>query len=183
MPLLPIALRGCVCTYPFSGISEHSQRAPEEGPMPETTHPGGHAGDTEGGRPRRNVLVISSVERPFAALREALGDVDELRVVVPTVRQSRLQWLANDDDAVREEADAAASKIAEAIPAEDAGAIAGDPDPLQAAEDALADFDADELVVVTRPDEEASWLEEGRAEDTERSFPNLEVTRLVVDAV
>jgi hypothetical protein len=147
--------------------------------MPETTHPGGHAGETEERRPRRNVLVISSVQRPPAALREALGDVDELRVVVPTVRQSRLQWLANDDDDVRGEADAAAAEIAEAIPAEDSEAIAGDPDPLQAAEDALADFEVDELVVVTRPDGDASWLEEGRAEDIERSFPGLAVKRLV----
>jgi hypothetical protein len=35
-------------------------------------------------------------------------------------------------------------------------------------------------VVVTRPDEEATWLEEGRAADIERSFPGLKVTRLVV---
>lgn len=130
---------------------------------------------------RRNVLVISSIERPVAALREALGgDVDDLRVVVPTVRQSRLQWLTNADDDVRESADAGASAIAEAMPAQAAEATAGDPDPLQAAEDALRDFDADELVVVTRPDEEASWLEEGRAADIERSFPGLTVTRLVV---
>jgi hypothetical protein len=129
----------------------------------------------------RNVLVVSSVERPVAALRELLGEVDEVRVVVPTVRQSRVQWLTNDDDEVRGEADAAAAEIAEAIPSADAEAIAGDPDPLQAAEDALADFDAHELVVVTRPDDEASWLEEGRAEDIERRFPGLEVTRLVAD--
>jgi hypothetical protein len=130
---------------------------------------------------RRNVLVISSVERPAAALREALGgDVDELRVVVPAVRQSRLQWLTNADDDVRERAEDAASAIAGALPAEDAESTAGDPDPLQATEDALREFEADELVVVTRPDEEASWLEEGRAADIERSFPGLKVTRLVV---
>ena len=36
----------------------------------------------------RNVLVITSSERPVEALREALGgDISELRVVVPTVRQ------------------------------------------------------------------------------------------------
>jgi hypothetical protein len=51
---------------------------------------------------RRNVLVITSVERPVAVLREALGrDVDELRVVVPAVKQSRLQWLTNADDDAR----------------------------------------------------------------------------------
>ncbi len=144
--------------------------------MPKTTRPN----ETDERRSRRNVLVVSSVERPVAALRELLGEADEVRVVVPTVRQSRLQWLTNDDDEVREDADAAAAEIAEAIPS-DAEALAGDPDPLQAAEDALADFDADELVVVMRPDDEASWLEEGRAEAIERSFPGLEVTRLVAD--
>jgi hypothetical protein len=92
--------------------------------------------ETDERRSRRNVLVVSSVTRPVAALRELLGEADEVRVVVPTVRQSRLQWLANDDDAAREDADAAAAEIAGAIPSEDTESVAGDPDPLQAAEDA-----------------------------------------------
>ena len=129
---------------------------------------------------RRNVLVISSVERPVAALREALGgNIDELKVVVPAVKQSRLQWLTNADDDAREEAEDAATSIDDAMP-DDVQAEAGDADPLQAAEDALAEFEADELVVVTRPDEEATWLEEGRAADIEKSFPELKVTRLVI---
>ena len=129
---------------------------------------------------RRNVLVISSVERPVAALREALGgDIDELKVVVPAVKQSRLQWLTNADDDARVEAEDAAASIEHAT-SDDVEAQAGDSDPLQAAEDALAEFEADELVVVTRPDEEATWLEEGRAADIERSFPELKVSRLVV---
>jgi len=129
---------------------------------------------------RRNVLVVTSVDRPIAALRKALGDdVDELKVVVPAVKQSRLQWLTNADDDAREEAEETATSIDEATP-EKVQAEAGDSDPLQAAEDALADFDADELVVVTRPDEEATWLEEGRAADIARRFPGLEVKRLVV---
>jgi hypothetical protein len=129
---------------------------------------------------RRNVLVITTVERPIAVLREALGeDVDELKVVVPAVKQSRLQWLTNADDDAREEAEEAATSIDEATP-EKVQAEAGDSDPLQAAEDALAEFDADELVIVTRPDEKATWLEEGRAADIERRFPGLEVRRFVV---
>jgi hypothetical protein len=129
---------------------------------------------------RRNVLVITSVERPTAVLRQALGDgVDELRIVVPAVKQSRLQWLTNAEDDARAEAEEAATSIGDATP-EDVRAEVGDSDPLQAAEDALADFAADELVVVTRPDEEATWLEEGRAADIERRFPSLTVTRLVV---
>jgi hypothetical protein len=129
---------------------------------------------------RRNVLVITSVERPIEVLRQALGDdVDELRVVVPAVKQSRLQWLTNADDDAREEAEGAAASIGDAT-SDAVEADAGDSDPLQAAEDALAEFDADELVVVTRPQEEATWLEEGRAAAIERSFPGLKVTRLVV---
>ncbi len=129
---------------------------------------------------RRNVLVISSVERPVAVLRKALGDgVDELKVVVPAVKQSRLQWLTNADDDAREQAEGAAASIDDAT-SDAVEAEAGDSDPLQAAEDALAEFEADELVVVTRPDEEATWLEEGRAADIEQRFPGLEVTRLVV---
>jgi len=129
---------------------------------------------------RRNVLVITSVERPVELLREALGDdVDELRVVVPAVKQSRRQWLTNADDDAREEAEEAAASIADAT-SDAVEADAGDSDPLQAAEDALAEFEADELVVVTHPDEEATWLEEGRAADIERRFPGLKVTRLVV---
>ncbi|MBA3376571.1 MAG: hypothetical protein H0U00_12315 [Actinobacteria bacterium] len=131
-------------------------------------------------RNRRNVLVISSVERPVAVLRKALGDnVDELKVVVPAVKQSRLQWLTNADDDAREEAEGTAASIDDAT-SDDVEAEAGDSDPLQAAEDALAEFEADELVVVTRPDEEATWLEEGRAADIEQRFPGLVVTRVVV---
>lgn len=129
----------------------------------------------------RNVLVITTSERPTAELRAALGeDIGELRVVVPTVRQSRLQWLTNADDDARERADDAASSIADALPSQETEASAGDPDPLLAAEDALRDFAADEVVVVTRPDEEATWLEEGSADVIARALGGLKVTRLIV---
>ena len=100
-----------------------------------------HAPATEGEATiMRNVLVISSSEWPVAALRAALGDdIDELRVVVPAVHQSRLQWLTNADDDARERADDAASSIADALPSQETEASAGDSDPLLAAEDALRD--------------------------------------------
>jgi hypothetical protein len=129
----------------------------------------------------RNVLVISSSEWPVAALRAALGDdIDELRVVVPSVHQSRLQWLTNADDDARMRADAAASSIADALPSQETEASAGDSDPLLAAEDALRDFAADEVVIVTRPDEEATWLEESNADVIARRLRGLKVTQLVV---
>ena len=129
----------------------------------------------------RNVLVITSSEWPVAELRKALGeDVGELRIVVPTVRQSRLQWLTNADDDVRERAEDAAASIGEAVPSQETEASAGDSDPLLAAKDALRDFAADEVVVVTRPDEEATWLEEGRSEAIAEAVGGLKVTRLIV---
>jgi hypothetical protein len=129
----------------------------------------------------RKVLVISSSEWPVSALRAALGDdVDELRVVVPAVHQSRLQWLTNADDDARERADEAASSIAEALPSQESEASAGDSDPLLAVEDALREFPADEVVVVTRPDEEATWLEEGSLEAITQRLGGLKVTHLVV---
>lgn len=129
----------------------------------------------------RNVLVISSSERTTAELRQALGDdVGELKVVVPAARQSRLTWLTNADDDERQRADEAASALAEELPAEAAEASAGDPDPLLAAEDALREFKADEIVVVTRPDDEESWLEERSDEAIAERFGGLKVTRLTV---
>ena len=47
-------------------------------------------------------------------------------------------------------------------------------------EDALREFPADEVVVVTRPDEEATWLEEGSSEAIAQRLGGLKVTRLVV---
>jgi hypothetical protein len=129
----------------------------------------------------RDVLVITSSEWPIAELRAVLGeDVGELRVVVPAVRQSRLQWLTNADDDARERADDAASTIGDALPSQEAETSAGDSDPLLAVRDALAEFAADEVVVVTRPDEEATWLEEGSSDAIAQAIGGIKLTRLVV---
>jgi hypothetical protein len=126
----------------------------------------------------RNVLVLSSVADPPRELHAALGDdVDKVRVVAPAVKQSRLQWLTNEEDAARAEAERTAEELASAAEgdAEHVEAEVGDSDPLLAVEDALRTFDADEIVVVTRTGEDASWLEEGAAETIAQRFPQLPV--------
>jgi hypothetical protein len=50
---------------------------------------------------------------------------------------------------------------------------------VKAIEDALRTFTADEIVVVTRPDDEAGWLEEGGGETAGARF-SLPVTRVTV---
>ena len=115
----------------------------------------------------RNVLVVSSVPDVAAELRETLGgDVGEVKVVAPAVKQSRLQWLTNAEDDARADAERTAEQVARATAdeAEHVEAEAGDSDPLLAVEDALRTFPADEIVVVLRAGEDASWLEEGASE-------------------
>lgn len=128
------------------------------------------------------VLVVSTVERAAEAIHQELGDaVSEVKVVVPAVRQSRLQWLTNADDDAREHADAVSAEIADRLPQDAEASTAGDSDPLLAVEDALRTFAADEIVVVTHPDDEATWLEEGRGPEIARRLGNLPIRRLVVD--
>src|SRR5688572_12092983 len=132
----------------------------------------------------RNVLVLSSVANPPRELHAALGDdVGEIHVVSPAVRQSRLQWLTNEEDAAREEAEQTAEHVASATAgeAQHVEAEVGDSDPLLAVEDALRTFDADEIVVVTRTGENASWLEEGAAESIAERFPQLPVKTIELD--
>ena len=131
------------------------------------------------------MLVVSSVADPPDELQAALGgDVGKIHVVAPAVQQSRLQWLTNAEDAARAEAERTAEEVAAATEgeAEQVEAEAGDSDPLLAVEDALRTFDADEIVVVTRTGEEASWLEEGAAETIAARFPELTVTTIELPA-
>jgi hypothetical protein len=131
----------------------------------------------------RNVLVLSSVPDAPAQLREALGeDVGDVKVVSPAVKQSKLQWLTNAEDDARVEAERTAEKVAQAT-ADEAAHIeveVGDSDPLLAVEDALRTFQADEIVVVLRSGEDASWLEQGAAETIAERFPQVPVKTVEV---
>ena len=111
----------------------------------------------------RRILVVTTVRVPGDRLRAELGvrgngDV-EARVVSPASDVSRLEWLANDEDQARAEAVATAEQTARAAEAKVVDAGVGDPDPLKAIEDALCEWPADEVVVITPPEDEANWLE------------------------
>lgn len=117
------------------------------------------------------MLVVVATE-PISAERllRAAPELSAARevLVVPTPSSlSRLEWLANDEDEARMKAAEAAADTVQAI--EEQGTAAeggvGDVDPLQAAEDALAQFEADEIVVVLPSEQEASWLERSALRD------------------
>ena len=88
-----------------------------------------------------------------------------MRVIAPASGISRLDWLKNVEDDTRFDARCLADNTAEAAPTGDFEAEVGDFDPLKPAEDALREFPADEVLAISRPDDDASWLEAGSGED------------------
>jgi hypothetical protein len=134
---------------------------------------------------RKKLLVVATAQVETGLLRDALrehagGDAD-IRVVAPASDVSPLQWLASDEDAAREKAAGIASATAQTVEPEAARTETevGDTDPVQAIEDALRTFPADEVLVVTRPDDDAGWLEQDAAEAARERF-GVPVTRLTV---
>ena len=112
--------------------------------------------------------------------RHAGDESAEVRIVAPAADVSPLQWLASDEDAARGKAEGTASQAADAVaPEAEVAAEVGDTDPVQAIEDALREFPADELIVVTRRDAEAGWLEKDSAGEAYERF-GLPVTHLAV---
>ncbi|HSK16045.1 MAG TPA: hypothetical protein VK915_07740 [Gaiellaceae bacterium] len=134
----------------------------------------------------RRFLVVTTAPVADGGLRDLVrehaGEEDvEIRVVATASDLSVLDWLATDEDEAREEAAGRARDVAaEVSPEADVvEAEVGDADPVQAIEDALRTFPADELLLVTRREDDAGWLEEGTAGEALARF-SLPVTHLVV---
>jgi hypothetical protein len=131
----------------------------------------------------RRLLVVITTEVPDAVLRELVrsraGDDAEMLVVAPASDISRLDWLTNAEDDARAEAASLAESAADATPTEDVEARVGDSAPIKAIEDALRTFAADEILVVTRPEDQASWLEEDAGGKAQARF-TVPITRVTV---
>ncbi len=112
----------------------------------------------------KHVLVVSTVEHPEGVLCAQIGEADTVRVIVPIVRQSVLDWFANDQRAFAHAAEVA-RRIAEGLPGEAVAAAGGEDDVGLAIRDALATFPADEIVVAVRPSEQEGTIE-SKATDT-----------------
>jgi hypothetical protein len=128
----------------------------------------------------RNVLVVSTVDHAEATLRTRLGEeVDEVRVVVPVVKQGFLDWLANDEAAFSQ-AESEAERLAEALPGETVDAAAGEADIQLAIQDALAEFAADEIVVALHPEDEAPFAERMAQGDVRPSVNGVPMRTVIV---
>jgi hypothetical protein len=111
----------------------------------------------------KRVLVVTTTVAEPDELRDDLADAGEVRVVAPAAKVSRLAWLTGAEDDARAEADRAAQAAAEAALGQ--AEVEVDPtsqntDAAQDVDDALRTFHPDEILVVTRPDEESTWLED-----------------------
>lgn len=106
------------------------------------------------------IVVVATAPVDRDELAEHVDPTDELVVVVPAVEQSRLDWLANDEDAARGRAQELGEAVAAEAPA-DAESIEVKPDSAsQAVLDAIAEHDPDRVVAVVREGEDATWLED-----------------------
>lgn len=106
-------------------------------------------------------------------LRSALGDDAsdaEVLVVSPALHDSPVRFWASDDDEAIERAQAVQEETVERLEEEDIDAAGdtGESDPLQAAEDALATFPADRVVIFSHPGDERAYREEELDEARER---------------
>jgi hypothetical protein len=128
------------------------------------------------------VLVIPTSDIGADEIQATIGDRfgdAEVHVVAPASKISRLDWLTNAEDDARADAAERADEVADALPADDVETRVGDTDPLQAIDDEVRTFHPDEIVVVSRTDDEATWLESDAGEAAQKRF-TVPVTHLTI---
>jgi len=136
--------------------------------------------------PTHKVLVIANETVGGDELLALLGtrsiDLDEQVLLVCPALNSRVRTWTSDEDPARagaqERLDASLSRLAEA--GVSARGEIGDGDPLQALEDALREFPADEIGVSTHPPGRSHWLEQGVVEQARQRY-DVPITHVVVD--
>lgn len=103
--------------------------------------------------------------------------------MAPALNSRVRHWLSDEDEARR----AAEERLRRSLDLLDeaeisAEGVVGDADPLQAIDDALRIFPADEIVVSTHPEGRSNWLARGLVERARRRFTQPIVHVVVDDA-
>ena len=153
--------------------ARREERPPQTAPRP---HAEGErrilvvANETVGGRTLRSMILEKSLD-----VRE------KVLVVTPALNSPLKHWASDEDDAraaAQERLDASLAELAAA--GVHARGEVGDGDPLQAVEDALRTFGADEIIISTHPEGRSNWLERGVVEKARERFA-VPITHVVVD--
>jgi hypothetical protein len=150
-----------------------------ERPVPSATR-------RRGAEDERRILVIANETVGGETLREVIrqkseGYREQVLVVVPALNSPVRHW-ASDEDGARA---AAAERLARSLERlREAGVAArgeiGDGEPLQAIEDWLHIFGADEVIISTHPEGRSHWLERGVVSGARERFA-VPITHVVVD--
>jgi hypothetical protein len=139
-----------------------------------------------GAEDEKRILVVANETVGGGKLRQLIrerseGVHEDVLVVCPALNSPLRTW-TSDEDAARAAAqkrlDASLARLREA--GINARGEVGDGDPLQAIEDALRTFGADEVIVSTHPEGRSNWLERGVVTGARERF-NVPITHVVVD--
>ena len=134
----------------------------------------------------RHILVIANEtvggEELLSILRRKAEGVDEQILVVCPALNSQVRTWASDEDGARAAAqqrlDASLARLRQ--DGVQARGEVGDGDPLQAIEDALRTFGADEIVISTHPEGRSNWLERNVVGAARERFA-VPISHVVVD--
>ncbi|MEP7335573.1 MAG: hypothetical protein ABI717_07310 [Actinomycetota bacterium] len=148
---------------------------------PIRTAPARHGGEGE-----RRILVVANETVGGATLRDRIrerseGVRAEVLVVAPALNTPIRHW-ASDEDGARAVAE---TRLQESLDLLRSGGVSargevGDAEPLQAIEDALRTFGADEIIISTHPEGRSQWLERGVVSAARKRFA-VPITHVVVD--
>jgi nucleotide-binding universal stress UspA family protein len=134
----------------------------------------------------RRILVIANETVGGETLRNTIrersaGFRAHVLVVTPALNSPLKHWVSDEDEARQ----AAQERLARSLARlREAGINArgeiGDGEPLQAIEDALRTFGADEIIISTHPEGRSHWLERGVVSGARERFA-APITHVVVD--
>lgn len=137
------------------------------------------------GGERRRILVVANETVAGRALRGEVvrraGRGADVLVVCPALNSPLRHW-ASDEDGARAKAERRLGESLAALASAgvEARGEVGDADPVQAMDDALRTFGADEIVISTHPPGRSNWLEKEVIERARGRYP-VPITHVVVD--
>jgi len=131
---------------------------------------------------RRVIAILTDNLHGSEPVEEILANADqdgvELRVVVPATEINALRHTLGDIDEPKQEAEERLERALRTLREngiEVSGEV-GDPDPVQAAQDALLKAPADEVLIFEHCEEQSRWYEEGLLEKAQEGIePPLRV--------
>jgi hypothetical protein len=139
-----------------------------------------------GAEDERRILVVANEtvggEELLRILREKSEGVSEQVLVVCPALNSQVRHWVSDEDGARAAAQGRLDASLDQLRGYGIAARGevGDGDPLQAIEDALRTFGADEIVISTHPEGRSNWLERNVVGSARERF-DVPITHVVVD--